>query len=95
MKFLVAVLSIAMTGCATFEVAGNVRPGSPRFLGGMQLDIAAMASDWKTLDHFKAYGMQPPAYPAADLPFSIALDFAVLPFQIGYSIIQEPLFDPR
>lgn len=86
MKIVLGTLTLALSGCATFEVASNVQRGSPRFFAGTELNAAAIAKDHETLSHFSRYGMTPPAYPEVDLVFSFVADAALLPFALSYTL---------
>jgi uncharacterized protein YceK len=92
MRACVLLLALGLTGCATFEAADHVAQGSPRFFAGTRLDVAAARNDDVTLDHFRKYSMDPPAYPKADLLPSFAADVVLFPIALGYTITEPLLY---
>lgn len=76
-RVLPALASLLLTGCATSSVIQNHERGAPVYFGGTRLNLAALTYDVDALDRFAAYGMQPPRYPLADLPLSLAADLVL------------------
>ena len=77
---LAAVLPLAFSsGCATYRTISTAEQGSPKIFSGARLDLSAVLGDEFGLRKFKA---DPPRYPLLDLPFSIALDTAILPLTV-------------
>ena len=78
----VAALLIFMllaTGCATLTTASHFTNESPMIYSGTRLDMHASAHDEKVLQDYKdKYGIEPPAHPKLDLPFSLLLDTIIL-----------------
>lgn len=95
MKLKVAALIIMLfcfgtSGCATFRTADNAHVGSPKIYGGTRVNIAALKNDESALLKYSGYGIDAPAYPAVDLPFSLVGDTLFLPFSAWY-VLTEPL----
>ena len=77
---LAAVLPLAFSsGCATYRTISTAEQGSPKVFSGARLDVSAVLGDEFGLRKFKT---DPPRYPLVDLPFSIALDAAILPLTV-------------
>ena len=77
---LAAVLPLAFSsGCATYRTISTAGQGSPKVFSGARLDVSAALGDEFGLRKFKT---DPPRYPLVDLPFSIALDAAILPLTV-------------
>ena len=81
MKLLPLVL-LALAGCGTFgDLDGeNGRP-SPHIFGGVRLDV-----------HYITGGdcHHPGVFYVLDVPFSLALDFALLPVSIPVALFASP-----
>jgi uncharacterized protein YceK len=92
MKMIALLLSANLVGCASLEAANHVERGSPRFFAGMRLDTAAMNKDTERLKHFRRYGMNPPAYPRADMVPSAVADIVLFPVALGYTITEPLLY---
>ena len=75
---VVLLLSLS-SGCATYRTISTAEQGSPKVFSGARLDVSAILGDEFALRKFKA---DPPRYPLVDLPFSIALDTAILPLTV-------------
>src|SRR2546429_1318476 len=75
-----AVLLLSFSsGCATYRTISTAEQGSPKVFSGARLDVSAVLGDKFGLRKFKP---DPPRYLFADLPFSIALDTAILPLTV-------------
>ena len=75
-----AVLLLAFSsGCATYRTISTAEQGGPKVFSGARLDVSAVLGDEVGLRKFKT---DPPRYPLVDLPFSIALDTAILPLTV-------------
>ena len=67
-------MMILLAGCATSKNLVSNEFGYPGFYSGTRLNLAALNQDYSQLDEFARKGIQPPAYPAIDLPFSLVGD---------------------
>jgi uncharacterized protein YceK len=74
--FILMMLSVASTGCATYRTISEAAPGSPKVFSGTRLDINVIGGNEIGIRKFK---VAPPAYPMVDLPFSLLLDALVFP----------------
>jgi uncharacterized protein YceK len=73
------ILMLLTTGCATLTTASHFTGDSPMIYSGTRLDMHASASDEKILRGYREkYGVEPPAYPKLDLPFSLLFDTIIL-----------------
>jgi uncharacterized protein YceK len=88
--FFAGLLCIGLSGCATVRTADNVHFGSPKVYGGTRVNVAALSDGETSLSRYRQYGIEPPAYPAVDLPFSLVGDTLFLPFSAWY-VVTEPL----
>jgi uncharacterized protein YceK len=75
-SFVLILMVMTSTGCATYRTISEVQPGSPKVFSGARLDAAAITRDEYELRKFRA---APPPYPLVDLPFSLAADAFLLP----------------
>jgi len=75
-SFILIMLSVASTGCATYRTISEAAPGSPKVLSGTRLDINAIGGNEIGIRKFKVV---PPPYPMVDLPLSLLLDILILP----------------
>ena len=75
-SFTLIMLSMALTGCATYRTISEAAPGSPKVFSGTRLDINAIRGDEVGIRKFK---VAPPPYPMVDLPFSLLLDTFIIP----------------
>ena len=89
MGFVLIVLSVASTGCATYRTISEAAPGSPKVFSGTRLDINAIEDDEFGLRKFKVV---PPRHPIADLPFSLLLDTLIFPLTFSVAT-DELIFD--
>lgn len=78
-SFIVLMVSLAATGCATYSTLSASSIGSPKVYSGTRLDIHAISGDTAELRKFKVV---PPPYPEADLPFSFLLDTIMFPLTL-------------
>jgi uncharacterized protein YceK len=70
---------LSTTGCATLTTVSHFTSESPKIYSGARLDIHASAHDENILRVYKdTYGVEPPAYPKVDLPFSLLFDTIIL-----------------
>jgi len=87
MKKIVFVYSVilGLSGCATFKSLNAEVPLFERVFvySGTRLDWAGLENDEITIRKFHT---DPPDFPAADLPFSFALDSLFLPLAISAEI---------
>jgi uncharacterized protein YceK len=74
--FLMLLIAMMSTGCATYKTISAVQPGSPKVFSGARLDAAAITRDGYELRKFST---APPPYPLVDLPFSLVADAFLLP----------------
>jgi uncharacterized protein YceK len=87
--FVLIVLSVASTGCATYRTISEAAPGSPKVFSGTRLDINAIKDNEIGVRKFK---VAPPPYPLVDLPFSLLLDALIFPLTFSaatYELILE------
>jgi uncharacterized protein YceK len=80
-RFVAAVLIclLCTTGCATLTTASHFTNESPKFYSGTRLDLRASEHNDEVLRAYREqYGVEPPAYPKLDLPFSIVFDTIIL-----------------
>lgn len=77
---LCLLLALSCSGCATVNVLNSDKADPPLVYGGTRLDWYAMQGGCCAQDRF---GALPPAYPAADLPFSVLLDTLLLPLSLA------------
>jgi len=83
-SFVMILIVMTSTGCATYRTISEARPGSPMVLSGTRLDVAAITRDEYEIRKFRA---TPPPYPLVDLPFSLAADTFLFPltFPVAFS----------
>lgn len=76
---VVLIFLLCTTGCATMTTANHFTQDSPMIYSGTRLDIHASADDETILRNYRdKYGVEPPAYPKLDLPFSLLFDTIIL-----------------
>lgn len=76
---MMLILLTLSTGCATLTTATHFTKDSPMVYSGARLDIHASAGHEDMLRVYKdKYGLEPPAYPRLDLPFSLLFDTIIL-----------------
>ena len=81
------VLSLG-TGCASLRTMATMELGSPKIYSGTRLNINAMNDNDAAVSRFNA---TPPAYPGADLPFSVIVDTIILPVTVSAYIYEALL----
>lgn len=88
------IFMLITTSCATLTTASHFTRESPKIYSGTRLDIHAGANDEDILRVYRdKYGVEPPAYPKLDLPFSLLFDTIIL-FPIVYPIVlYQAVFD--
>lgn len=87
------ILIVLTTGCATLTTATHFTRESPMIYSGTRLDIAASAGREGALRDYKVkQGVEPPAYPRLDLPFSVLFDTLILPLVMPVYLYQA-VFD--
>ncbi len=88
------ICALLTTGCATLTTATHFTPESPMVYSGTRLDLHASANHDEVLRVYKdKYGVEPPACPKLDLPFSLLLDTLIL-FPVVYPIaLYQAVFD--
>ncbi len=73
------VLMVLSSGCATVTTATHFTKDSPMIYSGTRLDIHASAGHEEMLRVYREkYGVEPPAHPRLDLPFSVLFDTFIL-----------------
>ena len=81
---LLAVLSLLIlsvgTGCASLRTMATMELGSPKIYSGTRLNYHTMKENEEAVSRFNA---TPPAYPGADLPFSVIVDTIILPVTVS------------
>ncbi|GLZ84210.1 hypothetical protein Pres01_02610 [Metapseudomonas resinovorans] len=78
-----AVIALALSllqGCASVGTLNAAKPGAPIIYSGTRLDWYSLNGGCCPTDRF---GVEPPAYPALDLPASALLDTLLLPFAVA------------
>jgi uncharacterized protein YceK len=78
-SFILTLLSVTSTGCATYRTISEAAPGSPKVFSGTRLDINVIRGNEMGIRKFK---VAPPTYPMVDLPFSLLLDTFILPLTV-------------
>jgi len=82
------------TGCATLTTAAHFTKDSPKFYSGTRLDSHAIAHDETVLLVYKnKYGIEPPAYPKIDIPFSVLFDTIILVPIVLPVVLYQAVFD--
>lgn len=79
-KLLAALLLLQLGGCATVKTLNAAKPDAPLIYAGTRLDWYSLNGGCCPVDRF---GVEPPAYPALDLPASALLDTLLLPFAVA------------
>ena len=88
-SFVLIVLSVASTGCASYRTISEAVPGSPKVFSGTRLNINVITDNEIRVRKFKVV---PPTYPLVDLPFSLFLDTLMFPLTLSvatYELIFE------
>ncbi|MCJ8169834.1 YceK/YidQ family lipoprotein [Atopomonas sediminilitoris] len=82
MTKLSAALALALTlnGCASVSTLNASKEGAPLIYSGTRLDWYSLNGGCCPVDRF---GVEPPSYPALDLPGSLLLDTLLLPLAIA------------
>lgn len=75
-----ALLLLALAGCASVQTLDAAKPGAPLIYAGTRLDWYALDGGCCPLDHF---GAEAPRHPGLDLPASALLDTLLLPLSIA------------
>ncbi|KKX68183.1 YceK/YidQ family lipoprotein [Pseudomonas putida] len=78
-KWLVVVLALQLSGCATVRTLDAAKPGAPVVYSGTRLDLYALNGGCCAMDRF---GAEAPSYPGVDLPASALLDTLLLPLSL-------------
>jgi len=85
---------LLITGCATLTTASHFTSESPKIYSGTKLDVHANANDENILRIYRdKYGVEPPAYPKLDLPFSLLLDTIILVPIVLPVVLYHAVFD--
>ncbi|MDH4873260.1 YceK/YidQ family lipoprotein [Pseudomonas sp. BN515] len=80
-RLSLAVLALALLqGCASVGTLNAAKPGAPIIYSGTRLDWYSLNGGCCPTDRF---GVEPPAYPALDLPASALMDTLLLPFAVA------------
>lgn len=75
----VLVLLLLTSGCATGRTMMHFSDETPIVYSGTRLDVNALSGDTHILQVYREkYGLEPPAHPRLDLPFSFLLDTLLL-----------------
>ncbi len=73
------IFTLSTTGCATLTTTSHLTKESPMIYSGTRLDIHASAHHEDILRVYRdKFGVEPPAYPKIDVPFSLLLDTLIL-----------------
>jgi uncharacterized protein YceK len=76
-----ALLALGLLqGCASVGTLNAAKPGAPIIYSGTRLDWYSLNGGCCPMDRF---GVEPPRYPAIDLPASALLDTLLLPFAVA------------
>ena len=88
------IFMLLTTGCATLTTASHFTGESPKIYSGTRLDIHTSANHENILQGYKdKYGVEPPAYPKLDLPFSLLLDTIILVPLVLPVVLYHAAFD--
>ena len=79
------LLILTATGCATVRTISKADSESAKIFSGTRLDIRAISGE---IAPTKKFNVLPPAYPAIDLPFSMVLDFMMLPLTTATALYE-------
>jgi uncharacterized protein YceK len=82
-------LLLLQTGCASYTTISEAKRGTAKVFSGTRLDLKAIAGARLPTKKFQS---QPPPYPVADLPFSLALDMVLFPLTTS-AVLYETFFD--
>lgn len=83
---LLLTLAFSMGGCATTSTLGQpAHERKPLVMSGARLDLASLRNEALVAERF---GVEPPAYPLLDLPFSVVLDFFVLGYTVPVALFR-------
>jgi uncharacterized protein YceK len=90
----ICVALLVMSGCGTLTTVSHFTEDSPKFYSGTRLDVLASKEDEDILLAYKnKYGVEPPAYPRIDLPFSVMLDTIILVPIVLPVVLYQAVFD--
>jgi uncharacterized protein YceK len=88
------VLTLSTAGCATLTTASHFSSESPKIYSGTRLDIHASAHHDTILRGYRdKYGVEPPAHPKLDLPFSLLFDTIILVPVVMPIVLYQAVFD--
>jgi uncharacterized protein YceK len=91
---IICIALLVTSGCGTLSTASHFTEDSPKFYSGTRLDIHASKKDEDILLAYKKkYGVEPPAYPRIDLPFSVMLDTIILVPIVLPVVLYQAVFD--
>ena len=79
LSFVALLVLLSTTGCATYRTM-SAESESPKLYSGTRLNVYALSGDDIEASKSKA---DAPRYPLLDLPFSVALDTAILPMTLS------------
>ena len=90
------MFTLLTTGCATLTTAAHFTGDCPMIYSGTRLDLHASANDENILrDYRDKYGVEPPAYPKLDLPFSFLFDTIILVPIVLPIVLYQVVFDSQ
>ncbi len=88
------IFMLSTTGCETLTTASHFTSESPKIYSGTRFDIHASAHHEDILRVYKEkHGVEPPAYPKLDLPFSLLFDTIILIPLVMPVVLYQALFD--
>lgn len=88
------IFMLLTTGCATLTTASHFTRESPMIYSGTRLDMHASANDEDILRVYRdKYGVEPPAYPKLDFPFSLLFDTLILVPIVMPVVLYQAVFD--
>ena len=90
----ILIFMLSTTGCATLTTASHFTRESPMIYSGTRLDLHASANRTTILQVYRdKYGVEPPAYPKVDLPFSLLFDTIILVPLVMPVVLYQAVFD--
>jgi uncharacterized protein YceK len=88
------IFTLSTTACASLTTASHFTKESPKIYSGTRLDIHAGANHDDILRVYRdKYGVEPPAYPELDLPFSLLFDTIILVPVVMPIVLYQAVFD--
>ena len=88
------ILMLLTTACSTLTTASHFTRESPKIYSGTRFDIHASADHYDILRSYRdKYGVEPPAYPKLDLPFSLLFDTIIFVPVVMPIVLYQAVFD--